>query len=137
MLFRYLWRRILRLQNSNNNNQLSLKEAGKVDDFIQSGTDKKFGSGLEKTGGGPPALNYLFMIFYLLAFHSQVFFLFEWPKNQCITSVETRYCGRNRCKVYPVYEKQGRAAGIYAEGFHWSELADSRFHPSIKLCNRL
>ena len=76
-----MWRRILRLQKSNNNNQLSLKEAGKVDDFIQSGTAQKFGSGLEETGGGPPALNYLFMIFYFLAFHSYVFFVFEWPKN--------------------------------------------------------
>ena len=53
------------------------------------------------------------------------FFLFNGPKNQCTTSVETRYCGRNRCKVYPVYEKQGRAAEIYSEGFDLSELADS------------
>ena len=77
MLFRYLWGRILRLQNINNNNQLSLKETGKVDDFIQSGMAQNFGSDFEKRGGGSPALNYLFMIFYLLAFHLEVFFLFK------------------------------------------------------------
>ena len=75
-----MWRRILRLQNSNNNNQLSLKEAGKVDDFIQSGTAQKFGSGLEETGGGPPGLNYLFMIFYFLAFYLQVFSYSSGPR---------------------------------------------------------
>ena len=83
-----------------------------------------------------PLIIYLWFFTVWLSIH-KFFFLFEWPKNQPITSVEARYWGRNRCKVYPVYEKQGRAAGIYSEGFHLSELTDSRLHTSIKLCNRL
>ena len=40
-----------------------------INDFIQSGIAQNLGSGLEKRGGGPPALNCLFMTFYLLALH--------------------------------------------------------------------
>lgn len=70
LLLRYLWGRILRLQNINNNNQLSLRETGKVDDFIQSGTDQNFGSDFEKRGGGPLALIYLWLFTFWLSIHN-------------------------------------------------------------------
>ena len=69
---------------ANNNNQLSLKEAGKVDDFIQSGTAQNFGSGLEKRSGGPSALIYLWFFTFWLSIYK----FFSYSSSQRINVLQ-------------------------------------------------